>query len=180
MLESLFKLSLEADAFQNMLLKSSQISQESTCVWVLFNKVSGPQNCNFIKKRLQHKLFAVNFVNYSKAPILRRGYMDGLFWNTSPTFLRTPFLQNISSCWFWQFQLSSLQLKKGTPAKKFFCEFCKILRTSFDKTPPDDWFLCLPLNFERSFRSPIFYSTSGKLPISCASCRISTTRYNKK
>ena len=28
----------------------SQISQESTCVGVFFNKVAGPQNCNFIKE----------------------------------------------------------------------------------------------------------------------------------
>ena len=34
-----------------------QISQESTCVGVFFNKVVGPRNCSFIKKRLQHRVF---------------------------------------------------------------------------------------------------------------------------
>ena len=32
---------------------------------VCFNKVAGPQNCNFIEKRLQHRFFTVNFVNYA-------------------------------------------------------------------------------------------------------------------
>ena len=44
-----------------------------------FFKVAGPQNYNFIKKRLQHRFFAVNFVNCSKTPILRRGRMYGCF-----------------------------------------------------------------------------------------------------
>ena len=34
-----------------------QISQESTCVGVFFNEIAGPQNCNFIKKRLQDNSF---------------------------------------------------------------------------------------------------------------------------
>ena len=29
-----------------------------------FNKVAGPQNRNFIKKRLQPMVFTMNFVNY--------------------------------------------------------------------------------------------------------------------
>ena len=36
-------------------LKILQISVENTCV-------AGPQACNFIKKRLQHKCFPVNFL----------------------------------------------------------------------------------------------------------------------
>ena len=38
-------------------------------------------------------------------------------------------------------------VKKKIPAKMLFCEFCKILKTSFYKTPPDDWFLSLSVNF---------------------------------
>ena len=53
-----------------MILKSLLISQESTCVGVFFNKVEGPQNSNFIKKRLHHRFFHKNFVNYSRKTIL--------------------------------------------------------------------------------------------------------------
>ena len=46
----------------------------------------------------------------------------------------------------------------------FFSEFCKILKDifTFDRTPPDDCFLCLSVNFE-FFRTLLLYSTSGKL-----------------
>ena len=54
----------------SLFLKSLQTSQESTCVGVFFNKVAGPQNCKFIKKRLHHRFFPENFVNYSRTPIL--------------------------------------------------------------------------------------------------------------
>ena len=51
-------------------LNNSQNSQKSTCAGVFFNDVADPENCNFIKKRLQHRFFPVNFVNYSRTPIL--------------------------------------------------------------------------------------------------------------
>ena len=35
-----------------VVLKNSQISQDSTCVADFFNKVTGPRNFKFIKKRL--------------------------------------------------------------------------------------------------------------------------------
>ena len=54
---------------------------------------------------------------------------------------------------------------KETTAKMFFCEFCKIFKNifSFDRTPPDECFLCLSVNFE-FFRTVILQSTSEKLP----------------
>ena len=52
---------------------------ESSCVGVFFNKVAGPQNCSFIKKGIQHRIFAVNFVNYSRTPILCRRSINGWF-----------------------------------------------------------------------------------------------------
>ena len=39
---------------------------------------------------------------------------------------------------------------------------------------------CLFVNFEKFFRSPLLYTTSGKLLISFTSCRISTTTYSKQ
>ena len=46
-------------------------------------------------------------------------------------------------------------IEKETPEKIFFSEFCKIFKNifSFDRTPPDDCFLCLSVNFETFFRT---------------------------
>ena len=38
------------------------------------------------------------------------------------------------------------------PAKIFFLKFGKFLRTSYDRTPPDDGFLSLYVNFDNFFR----------------------------
>ena len=74
--------------------------------------------------------------------------------------------QNIcSGGYFWKFQVSCLQLHyKETTSKMFFCEFWKISKDifTFDRTPPDDWFLCLSVNFEL-FRTLLLYRTSGQL-----------------
>ena len=47
----------------------------------------------------------------------------------------------------------------------FFSEFCKIFKNifSFDRTPPDDCFLCLSVNFEAFFKILFLKSTSEKL-----------------
>ena len=42
-------------------LKFSKISWENICVGLYFYKVTGLQDCDFIKKRLQHKCFRVKF-----------------------------------------------------------------------------------------------------------------------
>ena len=34
----------------------------------LFNKVAGPQTCNFIKKRFQHRCFPVNVTKFLRTP----------------------------------------------------------------------------------------------------------------
>ena len=56
-------------------------------------------------------------------------------------------------------------IKKETPEKMFFCEFCKIVKkiVSFDRATPDDCFLCLSVNFKTFFRTLLLWSTSGKL-----------------
>ena len=53
-----------------MFLKIFQISQESTCDRVFFNKVAGRQKCDFFKKRLQHRFFSANFMNHPRTAIL--------------------------------------------------------------------------------------------------------------
>ena len=37
---------------------------ENTCVGVFFNKAAGPQNSNFIKKRLQQRFFPAKFAKF--------------------------------------------------------------------------------------------------------------------
>ena len=37
----------------------------------LFNKVAGLQSCNFVKKRLQHRSFPVNIVEFLTTPVLK-------------------------------------------------------------------------------------------------------------
>ena len=46
-----------------------QISQQSTCVGVSFNKVTGLKVYNFIKKTLRQKYFPVKFAKCSRATI---------------------------------------------------------------------------------------------------------------
>ena len=103
----------------------------------LSNKVAGPHNCNVIKKKLQHKFFPVNFVNYSRPPILWRIY-ERLVLKHQCNFLKTSFLQNtfftspvavsaVLGCLAvsdgFRF-LSCNFIKKETRAKVFICEFC--------------------------------------------------------
>ena len=127
-----------------------------------FNKVAGRQNSNFIKKRLHHKFFPVKFAKFLGNLVLE-----------TPASASDSF--RFSACNF---------IKKETPAKRdskcFSVNFAKFLRISFHRTPPDDCFLCLSEDFEKFFRIPLLKSTYGKLPTSCTSCRISTTRYSKK
>ena len=119
-----------------------QILQESTCVGVFFNKVTGPQNCNFIKKRLQHRFLPVKFANFFK---------NTLFYRTSPVAASASF----------RFR-ARLSFKKETPAKMIFCEFCKIFKNIFffdRKKWLDDWMIasCVYLWNLRSFSEHFFY-----------------------
>ena len=47
-------------------LKISQYSQENTCFGIFFNKVAGPQACNFIKKKIQQSFFPVIIAKFLK------------------------------------------------------------------------------------------------------------------
>ena len=115
MLESLFKYSLEEDlqrcSSKQLFLKSLQISQGGTCVGVFFIKVAGPQNCNFIKKRLQCRFFPVKIV---------KNFKNILFYRTSPVASSDSF--RFPAC---------ISIKKETPAKLLFCKFCKHFKNIF-------------------------------------------------
>ena len=53
---------------QRGVLKISQNSQENTCVEASFLTTCRPESCNFIKKRLHHRHFPVNFANLFRTP----------------------------------------------------------------------------------------------------------------
>ena len=108
-----------------------QISQESTCVGVFFNKVAGPQNCNFVKKRLHHRFFPENFLNYLEAPISLRIY-ERLVLKHKCYFIRTSIFKGHLQWLLLTVSGSGLQLYSliETLVEMFICEFCK--------THPDD------------------------------------------
>ena len=114
-----------------------QISQKSTCVADFFKKVAGPQNCNFIKKRLQHKFYSVKFVKFLETPY----FAEYLQW----------LLLTISG-----FQPPTL-LKKRLP-QCFSVSFTKLLRTSFLLTEHLRMTAsCICLWILRSFSEHFFY-----------------------
>ena len=116
-------------------LNNSQNSQESACFGVLFKKVAGLLNCSFIKKRLQHRSFTCKFYELFKTPILWRIYeqlvlkhrciflITSVFYRTSPLAASDSF--RYPACNF---------IKKESPAKMFFCEFCKVFKEHLGET----------------------------------------------
>ena len=50
------------------------------CWGLLFNKVAGHQDCNFIKKRLQHRYFLANIRKFIRRPILKNICKKLHFW----------------------------------------------------------------------------------------------------
>ena len=131
-----------------------QISQESTCVRLFFNKVAGPQSYNFVKKRLHHRFFPQNFLNYLRAPILQRTY-ERLVLKHQCSFIRTSFFKEHLQWLLLTVSGSSLQLYslKETLAKMFICEFCKIFKNIFRQNT-SGW---LHLWILRSFPDHFFY-----------------------
>ena len=65
---------------KKMFLKISQTSQENTCVGVSFLKSYRPEGYNFIKQRLQHRCFPVNFAKFLKN-LFCRATANRCFWN---------------------------------------------------------------------------------------------------
>ena len=124
--------------------------------WVFFNKVAGPQNCNFIKRRLQHRYFAVNFVNCSKTPLLCRGCMTAGSETPVRLFKNTFFNRTFPVATSDSFRFPPAAfLKKGLQQRRCSVRFAKFLR-SFYKTPPNNCFFCL-LVILRSFPDHPFF-----------------------
>ena len=108
-----------------------QILQESTCVAVFFNKIAGLQNCNFVN-------FSVKFAKFLRSPF-------SIFYKTSPVTTSDSF----------RFPAGTLSKKRHRQGC-FSVNFAKFLRTSLDRTPLGECFLCLSVNFEK-FSEHLFY-----------------------
>ena len=66
----------QTSSVKKVFLEISQNSQENTCARVSFLKKLQTMACNFIKKRLWHKCFPVNFAKFLRTPFLT----EHLWW----------------------------------------------------------------------------------------------------
>ena len=75
--------------FKIAVLEILQIAQGNICVRVFFNRVTGLQVGNFLKKRLQNKCFPVKFVKFLRTSFLQNTSGDCLSYGVFPinTFL---------------------------------------------------------------------------------------------
>ena len=137
--------------FKTIAIKKFVNFTEKTCVRVFFNKVAGPQNSNFIQKRLQQRFFPVKFAKFLRKTCF------------------TDYLQRLLLP--VQGFLPAALLKRRIRQRCFPVNFTGFLRTSFDWTHPDDCSLCLSENFEKFFRKPLLQSNLFQ---------VSTTRYSKE
>ena len=134
-----------------MFWKSSQISQEIISVGVFFSKVEGPQNCNVIKERLQHR--------FIRQHLFCRGSMNGWFWKTNASFQKQLFLQNISVAASDSFRFPSCNfIQKETGAEMFICEICKFLENIFwQNTTCEFWEVLGHLFYKAPFGNCLFH-----------------------
>ena len=58
-------------SIKKVFLKISLNSQENTCTGSLFNNVEGLRACDFLKNRLKHQYFSVNFAKFIRAASLQ-------------------------------------------------------------------------------------------------------------
>ena len=107
---------------------------------------------------------------------------EGLVLKHQCAFLKTHFFTEHLQ-WRLLLTVSVFQpaaLLKRRLAERCLCvNFAKCLRTSFVRTPPDDCFLCLSVNFEKFFRSPLI-EYLWETVYFITSYRISTTTYSKQ
>ena len=129
---------------------------------------------NFTGKHLCRRLFLIKLQALRTATLLKRDSSEicEIFKNTLLYWTSSVAVSD-------SFGFPVCKLKKRFLQRCFSVNFVKILRTSFDRTPPDDFFLSLSVNFKKFFRTSLSWGTSEKLPISCTSCRISTNRYRE-
>ena len=140
--------------FKTIVIKKFVNFTEKTCVGVFFNKVAGPQNSNFIQKRLQQIFFPVKFAKFLRTTCFASPA-------AASASLRFP------ACNF---------VKQETPAKMFFCEFYKIFKNIFWQNTFGWLLLVFIWEFWEVYQNTSFIEHL----ISSTSYKNSTTRYSKK
>ena len=134
--------------FKIDVLKFHQIYRKVSLSESFLIKQQTPRNAVLLKRKLQHRCFQVKFTK----------------------FLKITFLQNIFSGWFWHFRFPPCNsIKKGLQQRCFCVNFAKFLKTSFDRIPADHCFLCLSVNFERSFSEDLIQKTFRDISLSWGS-----------
>ena len=125
-----------------MFLKIRQILQETPGLGPLFNKVGDLQG-NYIKRRIQHKCFPVNNVNFLRTPILKNicGKLLLVFCKNRNARLKFSWYwlgQNsyaVISCTFWRRVYNLLGENRSShsqvPYKKGYSE--KIMKNQLGK-----------------------------------------------
>ena len=108
-------------------------------VGVFFNKVAGPQDCNFIKKRLHHRLFPVKF-----AKVLRTSFLLTEHPRMTASCVYLWILSSFSERFFYRappenflFNVQVAEFQPPDIAKNYstgaFQAFCKRTRSSYSK-----------------------------------------------
>ena len=81
----------------------------------LFNKVVGLKVCNFIKKRLQHRCFSVNIVNFLRTAL----FIEHFWW----VFLKKLFIRSLVLFMLWQGTFPISVFFKLRRKKEVLCAF---------------------------------------------------------
>ena len=119
-----------------------QISQESTCVGVFFNKVvffnKAPVSCLIklqalgtavLLKRDSNTGFFLSILGIIQEHLFRRESMNSWFWKSSAPFWKHLIYRTFPVAASDSFRFPACNfIKKETPAKMFICEFCKIYK----------------------------------------------------
>ena len=100
--------SFKIDALKNFAV----FTKKSICVGSLFNKITGLQAYDFIKKRIQHRCFPVNV-----AKSFKNNYLEEHQWKTAYTSTSSS-----TNSFYWYFNIES-QMN----VNYFFCFFDLIM-----------------------------------------------------
>ena len=125
-------------------LESSLIKLQALKTKTLLKRDSNTGFLLWILWIIQKHLFCVEVLWTAGSETPVRLFKNTFFYRTSPVAAYVSC--RFSACSF---------IKKGTPAKTFFCELCKIFQNVFLQNTSGWLLLVFTCNFEKFFRSPI-------------------------
>ena len=86
---------------------------------------NGFQNCNFVKKRFQHRFFPVRFAKFLRAPLfLRNTTSGGCFWYDSETYDTVKLYLPLDSNFFSVFSVSKLGQSREAVVRRCSLKEC--------------------------------------------------------